>query len=760
MDINILGIISLFFAIVNIALGIVVLVRNPKKANNIVYALNVFSIAIWIILTYFYNNPVVFPPDVWLKIVYLASYGMLFTQLLFAYYFPRKIKGKFYLYLIPILITLIPSIYVLLFKDSVIVSAINYRSLHLSVARMGPDYWIYTLPNVLGIFLIAPYFLSKSKLFTGYEKAQVRFYVIGTLLMMIPVVIIDYFLPIFFNDTRFFVLGPLFAIPFTIATAYPILESRFIRIPVIISNTVTLLLNVLFIFSSFIAYDAFTKTEYFLNSTMSVSIFLFAFIFVLLYFFIFRNIVNLIVKNIDKDQRKRKVFEKNFLQINGVELTMGRIIVNLQRSIKDIFAISSSGVLLYDKVNFSSKYFFYPESEETMLAGLTEIAQFWDKARLGKMIVADELKRENILQETEIPEAIRKVLAFMDKYNIAVLYPFNSRTRLNGILILGYRADNYPLSKDEVDVLERMVDNVSLSVGRAILYDEIQEFSNTLQGQVDEQTKELQLKVAELEEARRKERDMIDIMGHELRTPITIAKLNIDLMKQFIPSNPEEYKKYLDRVKNSIESEIRLINALLTSAKLEGEKVEISRQRISVSEVIEHVIHSYTYEAESKNLRVIQDIDEDTPDVFADKDRFTEIVDNLLNNAIKYTNEGSIIIQTSHTRDHVQVNVIDTGIGIPEEELSMLGTKFHRVGNYINGSDDSNFEIVRPGGTGLGLYVVFALVEQMGGKIWVKSDAGKGTTFSFTLPAYTNQREEVVDSKTKNMYKRIGLKNS
>lgn len=756
MNIDIVGITSLFFATVNIVLGLFVLLKGPRKSNNIVYALSVGSIAVWVILTYFYNNPVLYSPKVWLKLVYIASYGMLFSQLVFSYYFPQKIKDKFFLYIIPIFITVIPSIYVLLVKDSVIADVYNYPKLFLSIASMGSDYWVYTLPNVLGIVLIAPYFFFKTKNLSGYEKAQVRFYIIGTLLMMIPIVIIDYLIPIVTGNTKYFVLGPLFVIPFTIAAAYPILESRFVRIPIILGNITSFILKLFFIFSSLLIFLKFIEEDYYLQSNKYISTFLFALLFVLVYFYIFQKLIAYFFNRIDKLKKQRKILEKNFLQVSGVELTMGRIVINLQRTIKGIFNISNSGIFLYDKVDFSPKYNFNSEYKDLDVTDLIEIIQHWDKVQLGNMIVADEVKREGILQESEISQDVSKVLTFMDENNISVLYPFNSRTRLNGLLVLGYRNDKYPLSRDEIEILEKLINNLSISIGRAILYDEIQDFSNTLKQRVNQQTKELQQKVLELEDARRKERDMIDIMGHELRTPATIAKLNADLLKRYIDSNPANFKKYVDRIRNSIENEIRLIDTLLTSAKLEGSKIEINSERVSILEQIEGVVHQYTYESKAKDLKIIVDTDEDTPDVYADKVRVSEVLDNLISNAIKYTDEGSIIVQTKHTSDHVQVNVIDTGKGIPPDEMSKLGTKFHRVENYITGRD--GFNIVRPGGTGLGLYVVYGLVAAMGGKIWVTSQLDKGTTFSFTLPVYTGQREDIVELSAKNMFEKYGLK--
>jgi multisubunit Na+/H+ antiporter MnhE subunit len=119
MPIDIIGITSLLIALINIILGFYVFAKNPRKTNNIVYAVSVSSISVWIVLTYLYNNPSFWEPELWLKFVYLASYGMLLAQLGFAYFFPRKKKDKFWYFAIPIILSIIPSFYVLIIQDSV-----------------------------------------------------------------------------------------------------------------------------------------------------------------------------------------------------------------------------------------------------------------------------------------------------------------------------------------------------------------------------------------------------------------------------------------------------------------------------------------------------------------------------------------------------------------------------------------------------------------------------------------------------------------
>ncbi|HII95249.1 MAG TPA: hypothetical protein HA367_05910, partial [Candidatus Methanofastidiosum sp.] len=142
--------------------------------------------------------------------------------------------------------------------------------------------------------------------------------------------------------------------------------------------------------------------------------------------------------------------------------------------------------------------------------------------------------------------------------------------------------------------------------------------------------------------------------------------------------------------------------------------------------------------------------------VYADKARTVEILNNLIDNAIKYTDKGSITIKSEYNEDFVTVSIKDTGKGIPKEEIPKLGQKFHRVENYLE--SNKRLDIVRPGGTGLGLYVTFKLVELMGGKISVKSEINVGSEFVFTLPVFKGENETKKGEDSKNMFEKLGLK--
>ena len=159
------------------------------------------------------------------------------------------------------------------------------------------------------------------------------------------------------------------------------------------------------------------------------------------------------------------------------------------------------------------------------------------------------------------------------------------------------------------------------------------------------------------------------------------------------------------------------------------------------------VIHGHERK-QKKSIQLVNSVKDGTPAIYGDKVRTIEVLDNLIGNAVKYTKTGSVTVQTEYDADMVKVSIIDTGDGIPAEELPKLGNKFHRVGNYIESNEHVN--IVRPGGTGLGLFVVFGLVRLMS-DIWVESEVGKVVN-SYLPYQFTKSGSGQSISGSKNMF--------
>ena len=229
-------------------------------------------------------------------------------------------------------------------------------------------------------------------------------------------------------------------------------------------------------------------------------------------------------------------------------------------------------------------------------------------------------------------------------------------------------------------------------------------------------------------EVDRMKSEFIATVSHELRTPMTSIKGSLGLVLGGATGEiPEDAKELLSIAQNNTDRLIRLINDILDISRLEAGKMEIRPQPLSVAEAVHRSILEIQAVADQRRVTINTRLPEDLPRVLADADRLEQVLVNLLSNAIKFSNPGMQVTITAGRDDrYVWIRVEDQGIGIPPEHRERIFEKFHRV---------DNASTRRTGGTGLGLAICKAIVEEHGGRIWVESEVGKGSAFTFTLPA-------------------------
>ncbi len=242
--------------------------------------------------------------------------------------------------------------------------------------------------------------------------------------------------------------------------------------------------------------------------------------------------------------------------------------------------------------------------------------------------------------------------------------------------------------------------------------------------------------ITEIRNVERMKTAFVSTVSHELRTPLTsikgfIATLLSDADGYYDRETQREFYTIIDTECDRL---TRLIGDLLNVSRIEaGRALDLNPKPIQIPSLISKVVsvqRSYTNK-HTFNVRV----DEDFPTIIADEDKVDQILTNLTNNAIKYSPGGGEITITGRVdEDKVTISVADQGVGIPKEHLPKVFDRFHRVDNR---------DTREVGGTGIGLYLVKHLVEAHGGKIWVESKVGKGTTFFFTLPEKPPSQEEV-----------------
>ncbi|RLF33318.1 MAG: hypothetical protein DRM98_02470 [Thermoplasmata archaeon] len=228
----------------------------------------------------------------------------------------------------------------------------------------------------------------------------------------------------------------------------------------------------------------------------------------------------------------------------------------------------------------------------------------------------------------------------------------------------------------------------------------------------------------ELKKSERLKTEFMNIAAHELKSPVTPIKGYLDLI--ISDKNATEKIKEWARVslRNS-ERLLKLVNDILDVSRLDTDTMRFDMEKLNTVELLDEIAEDMKPAVENKNLKFIVDIPRDLPNVMGDKYRLSQVLKNILVNAIKFTDEGSISIKAEKKDNYILISVKDTGIGISKDDLKKIFTKFYQA---YTGDDRKNE------GTGLGLFICKEIVKKHDGEIWVESKLGKGSTFYIKLP--------------------------
>ena len=375
----------------------------------------------------------------------------------------------------------------------------------------------------------------------------------------------------------------------------------------------------------------------------------------------------------------------------------------------------ASSILKFDETANALRFVAAPWFPQTIIEEITvpidDSMAGWSFGNTKALIIKD------VSQDSRHFKAVDQAAKFTTTSLLAVPMVYLGNTI--GVLEVVNKKGNAYYTEDDVTILEMLALYASMALWNSTLVSQTQEMRD------------------DFSELDRLKSNFIAITSHELRTPLGLILGHATFMKEMIP---EEFVEPMDTIIRSATRLKEIVENLTNVGNYETGLASIRQNTISIPDIIEDVESSFQDMAALKNISLATNIKTEDLQVIADADKITAALSNLVRNAITFTNEGGhILISTEEITGHVQVSVKDDGVGIPASDLSNVFERFFQVESHLTRHHT---------GMGLGLSVAKSMIELHGGRIWVESIQGQGSTFTFILPLKPTQQQNSVEAFT------------
>lgn len=706
--------------IFNLLISLFVYVRNPKSATHFIYFLLGIVISIWLSIHFLSAKPISPQTNLILiraSIMFVALMEMLFLFL--AATLPNnkfQIKKTFSIFLIIITSAVMGlSLSPFAFTSVQIINNFPSPEPGPGIAGFGIFVLSFVASSAIVLFL-------RSRKVVGRERKQLRYLMLGILLMN-GLMIFTVLLPVnLFHDSRFVSLAPFYTLLFLVITAYTIIRHRLMDIRLIAARTVAYVLLLTFLGALYVVL-VFGVSNFILPTTRSSFNFV---IYSVLALFI--AITAQPLKKIT-DKITEKIFYKNDYDSGALLSRLTKILAS-KIDLQEISHLTLGELISTTGISEGSYFIFHSNKEtqfifegmtyeriNTLNKKYTPAVTNWFTQQRNAVFFADE-QNDNVKQ-------------LMFGLELDAVIPLMVGDIFHGLLLLGGKKTGEMYSDKDINVLKIFGPEVSVAIENSKAYDEIKRFNITLKQEVERQTKDLQVANERLQQLDKLKDEFVSLASHELRTPMTIIKSYLWMvMNRKSGMSPEKEQSYLGRAYESTQRLINLVNDMLNISRIESGRLTLEMKQFDLVAQVEKIIGELIPRAKQLNLS-LNLIKPNGPvkNITADPDRIEQVLINLVGNSFKFTPPGGKIDVSIAPREmDFLITIADNGKGMDQIQLGALFQKFATMGgNYLT---KENIQ-----GSGLGLYISKSLVELHGGKISAASAGpGKGSTFSFTLP--------------------------
>jgi signal transduction histidine kinase len=416
-------------------------------------------------------------------------------------------------------------------------------------------------------------------------------------------------------------------------------------------------------------------------------------------------------------------------------IDLDKIINLIVDTIKETMKLDRAGVLLMHEGTKPIKYqvakvIGFNEKNGISLVQDNFLTKYLSKTQ--KPLVCDELIMLSNEADKTNERNLLRLYCHMKEIEASLCLPLMANKKLIGIIVLGSKISGDAYTDEDLKLLDILSKQAGVAIENARQYKQIQEFKETLQNKVDEQTKDIEKNNAYLQELLTMKSDFLRVVNHQLNTPLSIMRGYFSMMKD----GDYTTEKALPVIEVGLDRIINTVASFWDAYRLEGEKMKMEPQKVDITSIMDKMIEEKKdlQTAKDRKLKLeIKKPDFDVPPVWCDLQKITHVISNLLDNAVYYTYKGKVTAYYELENDFLKINVKDTGSGISENDRNKIFQKFSRGSSALG---------MNPNGSGLGLYIAKKVVEGNGGTMSFYSEGeGKGTTFSFTVPIFNKQQE-------------------
>lgn len=339
-------------------------------------------------------------------------------------------------------------------------------------------------------------------------------------------------------------------------------------------------------------------------------------------------------------------------------------------------------------------------------------------AKKDRPVIIEELK------DSEFGDDI----VFLKNIKAGLAIPLSIKGKEVGLILLGAKESGDMYNDEDLRVLEVIGAQTAIALENALLYEEQKTFNIKLKKEIDKATTDLRQANEQLKKLDEAKSEFISIASHQLRTPLTAIRGYISMVLDGdFGKLSKKVSDPIEKVLKSSERLIALIENLLNISRIESGRMKYEYKVMQFETMVSSVVDELSQVAKTKKLELIYNKPKKPlPEINIDEEKIRQVVMNLIDNAVKYTPAGKVVVDLTEKDGNIEFCVSDSGMGISAEDLPNLFQKFSR---------GSGTFLIHTEGTGLGLYVARQMIETHSGKIWAESEGvGKGSRFCFSLP--------------------------